>query len=98
MPNRNHLQGERRYSWGPIDCYLANRWPQVGDQRLVSLNFDSEMARPQAHVILGLGRHQYIRWRKSDLDDRRADLLATRLGLSPVEFWPNWYDDAMEDV
>ncbi len=82
----------RRLDFAPIERYCRARWPidldnpcprsdriQVQDAPVVMLS-----------TVLGVPRAFIFAARRYGLNDRQADLVATRLGLHPSLVWDDW--------
>ena len=51
----------------------------------------------QAAEALGVDRYAIVRWRDGmQLKERTADIIACRLGLHPIELWPDYWDRMAE--
>lgn len=47
---------------------------------------------------LGIGRRWIRRYRAVGLTDRQAEAWATRVGLHPLEVWPDWGDTELDEL
>lgn len=65
------------------------------DARLVVRQFSTIEACADAFATEVRTVH---RWLEEGLSVAHADELACRLGVTPVDVWPSWFDDALSDT
>jgi len=71
---------KRAFPFAPIVELIVGRWDD-----------DGQIPATRIGLRLGVTREQVHRWRYKGLGIDQADALAVRLGLHPVEIWPDWY-------
>lgn len=59
--------------------------------------FPPEMTAQTISEVLGVLPSTIERWRCTtcNLEFKRADEMAVRIGLHPCEIWDNWFDEAL---
>jgi len=75
----------------------VRRFPFDPAERLASVEVRSRSTRsdsvgitPAVAELLGVTDRTVWRWRQTGLMRSTADEVATRLGLHPLEVWPDW--------
>lgn len=47
---------------------------------------------------LGVHRQQVAQYRSRGLSERQADRVAIALGFHPIEIWPDYWDDVLDEA
>jgi hypothetical protein len=77
----------------PFDPLIPHIEMQYAPPKHVSGHHTSHIALAgKAAYVLGSDRRYIYRWLDYGLTHEQADQFAVRLGLHPVELWPNWFD------
>lgn len=79
----------------PLARILAHHLPEITvagcDGRPVTISAGDDH---RAAALLDVSRRTLLRWKAGQkLNHYNADRAAIRLGLHPLDIWPNWQDD-----
>jgi len=105
------VRASPRFAFDPVEQYLRattdpepietppqpgqdNRWSRHGGVR--SYRLDTLTAR-QIAARFGVSRDMVHQWRHRGLTVWSADRIAITLDRHPLEFWPDFYDDLLDE-
>lgn len=92
----NHPRG--LFPFDPVQRALAHRFERISDPGRYGAYIEAG-DDTRASELLAVSRKTLCRWRAGQLlSIEYADHCAIRLGLHPVDLWPNWHEiiDAAE--
>lgn len=90
MVKRIRRGDEPRFDPAPLLAYVQRCWPDESENP----NQWGTISLGKLGEIIGFSRAVAYRWgREGGIPSRTADAAACRLGLHPLEIWPDFYDD-----
>ena len=83
---------KHRLPFEPVDKLIRVRHPDPdGDRQAQTVSKGNKLnAAVWLADVLGVDRRRILAWRVNGVQFFDADVIATRLGLHPVELWREW--------